>query len=52
MTSMGEVWLATQIPPFLGLFSLEELGQEANYVVHCKNDMKSILPTAILKTFF
>lgn len=22
MTSIGEVWLATQIPPFLGLFSL------------------------------
>lgn len=37
MTSMGEVWLATQIPPFLGLFSLEELGQEANYLVCNKN---------------
>lgn len=31
MTSMGDVWLATQIPPFLGLFSLQESGQ-VNYL--------------------
>lgn len=28
MTSMGDVWLATQIPPFLGLFSLEKFREE------------------------
>lgn len=28
MTSMGDVWLATQIPPFLGLFSLEKVDRK------------------------
>lgn len=53
---MGEVWLATQIPPFFGLFSLEELGEEANYLVYykkmtCENCTVVFKPSRIYSKF-